>query len=226
MANRHPFAPGEWYHCFSRGVEKRKVFLNKSDYERFLIYLHVANGKSSVHVSNITKRAKGLSELLTKSFQDEPLVKIGAFCLMPNHFHIMLSENVDGGISLFMQKVLTGYTMYFNKRYERSGSLFGNTFKSRHVNDDRYLKRVISYIHLNPAGLAENDWKIGKGDLDKIESYITNYEYSSLGTFLGKSSILNSFVSSDILEMFETRTSAKSMLEEAQEYNEEQNIKV
>jgi putative transposase len=88
-------------------------------------------------------------ELLSLERGDQ-LVRIGAYCLMPNHFHLLLTEQEEAGISSFMQKLSTGYTMYFNKRNERTGVLFQGKYKSKHADEDRYLKYLISYIHLNP----------------------------------------------------------------------------
>src|SRR3989344_9520644 len=127
MTTRSPFGTDEWYHCYCRGVDKRKVFLDQKDYKRFLLSLHVCNGPLSVHISNLW-RNKNFEDIMRSSFQDTPLVEIGAYCLMPNHFHLLLKELEEGGISLFMQKVLTGYTMYFNKKYDRKGALFANSF--------------------------------------------------------------------------------------------------
>lgn len=217
MPTRAPFGPDEWYHCYSRGVDKRKVFLNHKDYERFFLSMHVGNGLLNIHISNILRNKK-FNEVLTIQFQGKPLVEIGAFCLMPNHFHLLLKEVTDGGISIFMQKVLTGYTMYFNTKYERKGALFANTFNSKHIPDDRYFKKVISYIHLNPVELEEKNWKDGSGDIKKIENKLRHYKYSSLSAFANVDNITNSLVSRTVLEMFDEIPSIKEILEDAQEY--------
>ena len=80
----------------------------------------------------------------------EGLTAIAAYCLMPNHFHILVHEKVEGGISKFMQKLMTSYTMYINKKYDRTGALFGSSFKAVHVTDDNHLKYLFAYINLNP----------------------------------------------------------------------------
>ena len=104
---------------------------------------------------------------------------------MPNHFHLLLHESVDGGISKFMSKILTGYTMYFNLKYKRKGRLFESTFQARHANTDEYLKYLLSYIHLNPVKLIQSDWKdVGIKDLDKVSTYLGNYNYSSYGDYI------------------------------------------
>jgi len=115
---------------------------------------------------------------------------------MPNHFHILIQENNDNGISKFMQKLSTGYTMYFNKRYERSGSLFQGKFKATHADEDRYLKYLFSYIHLNPSKLVQSDWKeAGIKNSKKIEEYLDKYPYSSYldhkGVIRSENKILN-----------------------------------
>ncbi|MEI6528476.1 MAG: transposase, partial [bacterium] len=145
------FAPGEYYHIYNRGVDKREILLDSLDYERFMLLLAATNNKEVFHISNIKKSLKenyaGLKTCL--EFRNDTLVDIGAWCLMPNHFHLLVKEKENGGIVKFMQRLQTGYTMYFNKKNERSGSLFQGTFKAEHLAGDNYLKYLFSYIHLN-----------------------------------------------------------------------------
>ncbi len=99
---------------------------------------------------------------------------------MPNHFHLLLKEKRDRGISLFMQKLMTAYTMYFNKKYERTGALFESKFKARHLNEDRYLKYIFSYIHLNPIKLTDAKWKEeGIKNKTQAKKFLHQYKYSS-----------------------------------------------
>jgi putative transposase len=110
----------------------------------------------------------------------EPLVAIGAYCLMPNHFHILLTPIEEGGVQTFMQKLTTGYSMYFNKKHERTGGLFEGRFKAEYANDDRYLKYLFSYIHLNPIKLIQHDWKdVGIRDVAMVIAYLGKYPFSS-----------------------------------------------
>jgi putative transposase len=151
MAPRAPFAPGEWYHCYHRGVDKRRVFTDEAEYRRLELLLYMCNGVEHVHPSNVIRSPEEI--FIDPAIErGEPLVHIGAYALMPNHIHLLMREARPGGISAFMQKVLTGYTMYFNKKHARTGPLFAGVFKSKHVADDRYFKRAWSYIHLNPGG--------------------------------------------------------------------------
>jgi putative transposase len=154
MATRSPIAIHEWYHCYNRGVEKSKVFRNSRDYDRFLLSLYLCNDTKPMHLRE--SRGWNLYKTLMDEEERETIVDIGAYALMPNHVHFVVREKREGGISSFMQKVFTSYTMYFNKKYERTGTLFAGTFKSKHIPDDRYLKRVIPYVLLNPDTLADN----------------------------------------------------------------------
>ncbi len=149
MERKISFAENEFYHLYNRGVDKRKIYLSASDYRRFLALLYLANSTAPAHLANLL-RGKQLKDLSTIT-REHPLVAIGAFCLMPNHFHILLTPLVEHGISKFMLKLETGYSMYFNKKYERSGALFQGKFKAEHASSDNYLKYLYAYIHLNPA---------------------------------------------------------------------------
>ena len=183
MSRVFNFAPEEFYHLYNRGTEKRNIFLSNSDYDRFLTLLYLVNqpGPAVLKIQGRT-----LEELRGKH-DGEPLVEIVAYCLMPNHFHLLVREVQDGGISKFMQKLTTGYTMYFNKKNDRSGALFQGKFKATHVADDRYLRYLVSYIHLNPIKLIEPNWKeTGIADCIAAENYLAAYTPSSYRDYLGE----------------------------------------
>lgn len=174
------FAPGEYYHIYNRGVEKRDIFKEKADYERFLRLLYVANGTEPYVFRDIEKLP------LNKIQRGKPLVALGAYCLMPNHFHLLVKEIGDGGLSEFMEKLGTGYALYFNKKENRVGPLFQGTFKARHARRDEYLKYLFSYIHLNPLKLIQPSWKEeGIADPAKAKQYLGSYRYSSYPEFTG-----------------------------------------
>jgi|SRR3989344_112788 len=175
-------APGEFYHIYNRGTDKRKVFLNPADYKRFIALLYLCNSTDPVRMD---MRRKFLNQIF-KTKRSETLVDIGSYCLMPNHFHLLIREKNENGISLFMQKLTTAYTMYFNKKYERNGSLFQGTFKVRHIDTDNYLKYLFAYIHLNPIKLIEPRWKEKKiGNITKARKFMENYLYSSYSEYIG-----------------------------------------
>ncbi len=170
------FAEGEYYHAYNRGTEKRLIFLDTKDRERFISLLYLCNSIEVRHRSDLDAPLNTLLNLPRK----KTLVDIGAYCLMPNHFHILFHEHTEGGISLFMQKLSTAYTMYFNKRHKRSGSLFQGRFRAEHVDRDEYLKYLFAYIHLNPIGIVENEWKEHKiKDKKNAEKFLNGYKFSS-----------------------------------------------
>lgn len=172
-----PFAPDEWYHCYSRGVEKRKTFLTNGDYQRFLHLLYLSNSDVSVHRSNLLSKS---SQEIFGTKRGKPLVAIGAYSLMPNHFHLQLKEIREGGISTFMQKLGTAYSMYFNIKNDHTGGIFVKPFRSKHIDNDEYLNYLTQYIHLNAAELFEPDWKEGSvKNLKVLEENLGQYQYSS-----------------------------------------------
>ena len=182
MTRNIEFAPGEYFHLYNRGTERRTIFSSETDYERMLALLYLCNGTIPVRMDGIRRKQGGraLLEVLTEVDRGIPLVDICAYCFMPNHFHILVHEKEGNGISKFMQKIGNGYTGYFNTRYERTGTLFQGKFKATHVDNDRYLKYLIAYIHLNPIKLIDPRWKEnGIQNKKKALTYLDQYQYSS-----------------------------------------------
>lgn len=117
----------------------------------------------------------------------ETIVDIGAFCLISNHFHILAKEKFNNGISKYMLKLMTAYSMYFNKKYKRTGKLYQGVFKSVHVENDNHLKYLYSYIHLNPAKIKDKDWRDNKKrNMQELSKYAWEYPYSSLKEYLNE----------------------------------------
>ena len=135
----------EIYHVFNRGTDKRTIFLDAQDFLYFLDSLQILN-LDYVEEGKRTMQYKKNRGELEKA---RVLVEIIAYCLNPNHFHLMLRQIADNGISRFMQRVGTSYAMYFNQKYNRSGSLFQGKFKSVHVATDGQLNHLSVYINLN-----------------------------------------------------------------------------
>lgn len=168
---KQSFAPGEFYHLYNRGTEKRKIFLDEQDYKHFLFLMYICNTTKSIELRNVGVNFD----------REENIVDIGAYCLMPNHFHILIQEKVEGGISKYMLKLMTSYSMYFNKKYERTGKLYEGVFKSTHADSDQYLKYLYSYMHLNSAKIIDKDWKEKSNrEKAKLLEYVFKYPYSSL----------------------------------------------
>lgn len=219
MARSFSFAPGEYYHLYNRGTEKRNIFISRGDYNRFLALLFLANQNAPIDSTQ-----RGSTSLKIESERNgEPIIEIVTYCLMPNHFHLLVREITDGGISKFMQKLMTGYTMYFNKRNERSGALFQGKFKATHVADNRYLRYLISYIHLNPVKLIEPKWKeTGIVDRARAEKYLERYVPSSYLDYLGQARPEGMILNREALpEYFSTGTDFKTFVTEWLTYKPE-----
>ena len=177
MSRQFSFSPGEFYHLYNRGTEKRSIFQNTRDRQRFLALLYACNGRVPV---DLGEQGSTLEKMLQID-RGLPLLEIGAYCLMPNHIHLLVRATDEYGISRCMQKLMTAYTMYFNKKYERSGALFQGKFKATHVADDRYLKYLIAYIHLNPVKIIDPQWKEnGIRNRSRAEDFLNRYPFSSL----------------------------------------------
>ena len=180
---------GEYYHIYNRGNSKQKIFHDKEDYLRFISLLYISNSNQSFNFYDL---GRNTNFNVYKIERINLLVDIGAYCLMPNHFHVLITQKIENGISKFMQKLSTSYSMYYNKKYKRTGGLFEGKFKSQHADTDQHLKYLFSYIHLNPIKLIQKDWK-EKGIKNKKEAlnYLFNYFYSSYLDFIGEKRIQN-----------------------------------
>src|SRR3990167_7803221 len=140
MLRDKPFVNGETYHLFNRGAHKQAIFKSEKDYRRFLVLLYFSNTMERVQLGNLLQnQGRSLIDLL-EEYVDQSLVDIFAYTLMPNHFHLVLRQKADNGISTFMKKLATAYSMYFNIKYKHSVVLFQGRFKSRHVGDEAYFR--------------------------------------------------------------------------------------
>ena len=175
------FTPREHYHLFNHGVDKRKVFLDNSDFMRALICLVTFNDNknSPINLSRFIKEPTRLVKQYTPDNR-ERLVDIIAFTLLPTHYHLFVMEKTEEGISRFMHRLSKGYARYFNFKNERKGTLWHATFGARHVNSQAYFIHIISYIHLNILDLYYPIWRGGKiKNWDKITPKLASYPWSS-----------------------------------------------
>ncbi|MBU3925905.1 transposase, partial [Patescibacteria group bacterium] len=188
---------GGLYHVFNRGTEKRNIFINKKDYERFIVNLVLFN----IEDQPLGNLCRYNIETACKKISKKPLVKIHAFSILPNHFHFILEQIAENGIARFMHRLEMGYSRYFNILYSRSGNLFQGSYKMKHIDKDSYMLYLPLYIHLNPLDLlnSEKNWK-EKGIKNKNKSinFIKNYPWSSLGEYLGAKNF--PFISRDIFD--------------------------
>lgn len=187
MFRADPFVTGEFYHIYNRGIDKRVIFKLPRDYERFIMLLYLANSQESFRLDDLQiKSHKTFEEILVLD-KEEALVSIGAWCLMTNHFHLLIKQEVDGGITKFMKKLGTGYAMFFNIKYQRQGALFGGPFKSKHIAEDLHLKHLFGYIHLNCLDIKFSGWEklIDKKHPNDWKDFLNNYRYSSYQDYIG-----------------------------------------
>ncbi len=175
------YQENSYYHVYNRGVEKRQIFLDDQDYRVFLSLLkrHLTRTKEA----NIRGQEY-------ESFGGR--LELQAFCLMPNHFHLLFYLNNDvKAISELMRRLLGTYTLYFNRKYDRVGHLFQGVYKASHINDDSYLLHISRYIHRNPKDYYNwtysslpyyiSDWKADWVVPDRIYKL---YEWGSYEAFL------------------------------------------
>lgn len=172
---KYPLVTCSYYHIFNRGINHQSTFLIKRDYDRALqtlsYYLPV---ESTIKYSLFLKKSQSeRTNLLQAIKRTTHQVTIIAYCLMPNHFHLLLRQNVDGGISTFLANFQNSYTKYFNAKHKRTGSLYNRQFKAVLVETENQLLHLTRYIHLNPHS----------SHLVKYDE-ITTYPYSSLHEYL------------------------------------------
>ena len=198
MANREEsLVEGEYYHIYNRGNTKQNIFNDDKDRDRFIKLLYLCNSLKSVKFKEYIVDRKINAWDFDKG---EPLVSIGAWVLMPNHFHIYVTSYkdsvVENPISLFVKKLCTAYSMYFNKKHKRTGKLFEGAFKSTHVDSDRYAKYIFSYIHLNPIKLIDPFWKDrGLQSVNNATEFLSKYHWSSYHDYRNENRSENKIIS-------------------------------
>jgi len=201
---RPKFINDHIYHVYNRGVDKRNIFLDDEDYFRFIHNLFEFNDTKPAQ--NIYYKRPDFQSYEVGLRKIEPrklLVEILAFCLMPNHFHLLLKQKKEGGITKFMRKIGTGYTNYFNQKYARSGVLFQGKFKAVLIEKETHLIYIPHYIHTNPLDLIDSDWQQnGFLDLDKAWKFLEEYRWSSFSDYIGKKNFPSITQRDFLLEIF------------------------
>lgn len=212
----------EFYHIYNRGTDKRVIFSDDYDYRRFILQLYLCNNTEKVNIADILNDKKSVADVF-KVYKEETLVDIGAWCLMPNHFHILIKEKVAGGAIAFMQRLLTSQSKYYNRKYHRTGSLFEGPFKAKHLDYDQYLKYQFTYTHLNPISLVDKGWKDKNiYDKKKAKDFLDKYEYSSYPDYSGVDRLEGKILNKEVFpEYFETVKDFQDMVEEWLNFNDE-----
>jgi putative transposase len=186
--HKRDLVTGEIFHILNRGVDKRKIFLTDKDYFRFIHNLFEFNDVRPAFNLGRSFEKSQLIDLRNRTIKPRGLiVEILAFCLMPNHFHLLMRQKKDNGITNFMRKLSVGYANYFNQKYERTGALFQGRYKAVLVNKESHFVHLPYYIHLNPFDLVESDWRVGKiKNYQKAIKFLESYRWSSHLDYIGQ----------------------------------------
>src|ERR1700683_3976666 len=170
----------EHYHVCNRGVGKQAIFRNRSDYARFLfLILHMQSPHGFFNISRYIHHFVQHSVLNIDSAEAgnvcrDRYVELVGFCLMPNHFHLILKEVEENGIAQYMQRVLNGYAKYYNTKYKASGHVFQGPYRAVHVRTNEQLLYLSAYVHRNPRELPS--WKMKEHE----------YTWSSYQDYIGE----------------------------------------
>lgn len=158
MPQRKPiFFQNGYFHVYNRGHNKQKIFLHYKDYVRYLLRL--------------------------KEYLEKHPITLLCYCLMPNHIHLILRQDSEEPIDVFIHRLHTAYTMFFNKKYERVGSVFQSRFKAKCIETDEYLLHGSRYVHINPIELLRPQGPA-------LNSQLTKYPWSSYQEYTQPSSSL------------------------------------
>ena len=202
---------------FNRAINKQTIFLDKIDYSRIISLLFLA--QSSEPLYNIGRRAQiflrkrelGLSKSGIDDILYNRIVELVCFVVMPNHFHVLIKEIVEGGISLYLQKIEIAYTKYFNNKYHKSGYLFQGPYQSVHIENNEQLLHLSAYIHRNPRELER--WR-NKEDEYPWSSYQNFIQENKLGELLATEIITEQFKNKKEYDDFVKTSGTKEFDEE------------
>ncbi|MEK7513704.1 MAG: transposase [Patescibacteria group bacterium] len=187
-----------YYHLYNRGVAKNEIFPDEDDYKTFLGYLKLY--LSATNLQGLSLKVPPSHKL--KNYLEQ--IKLLAYCLMPNHFHLLIYQQNSDDINFFMRSLCTKYSMYFNRKYHRVGHVFQGSYKGVLVSSEQQLVYLSKYIHRNPKELLPS------------RIILEGYKYSSYGNYLG---LFNQpwIKTDDISNLFSRGNSYKSFVEETDE---------
>lgn len=211
-----PFTVGNYIHVYNRGNRKQEIVRKPKDWWHFLEILFYLNDEYVPHMPfetlkrlGVLNDTEGVKPLQAFTWPEEwpkrkPLVKILAFALMENHYHLLLKEIKEGGVSKFMQRLGNGMTNYFNTKYEEVGTLFQGSYKARLIIEEMYLKDLSVYIQVkNPFERYPGGLRKAIHEFDKAYEFAVTDPYNSLADYAGKRN--SPIIDKDILgKLFKT----------------------
>lgn len=194
----------ELYHVLNRGVDKRSIALNDRDRMRFVHGLYEFNDAKP---AGSTYHSFSNLDFVSPDWDRprDPLVDIHGWCLMGNHYHLLLSEKVDGGLTQFLRKFNIGYSKYFNEAHKRSGALYQGRTKKILIDRDSHYMHILNYIHLNPLDFLKGSesWRerrIEKGAL--ATAHLASYRWSSYHDYCGTPTFPSIITMNEFAEIF------------------------
>lgn len=170
------YEAGGYYHIYNRGVAKQVIFESDKDYKTFLSYLQLYLAPPLIILQGLSSQAQEIHTAPSKQLKNYAgEITLLAYCLMPNHFHLLLRQNSDHGMDHFMRSIITKYVRYFNSRYQRVGHLFQDRYKAVRITTEQQFTYVSKYIHRNPLDLPA---------CKDSPRRLIEYTYSSYGNYL------------------------------------------
>lgn len=186
--------PDSFYHVYTRGISKQTIFHDDADY---LYLLSLFERYLSKDIDNA--RTDATYQKLYDS------IEVLAYCLMPNHFHLLVYQIDKSGMSRLMHNIMTSYSRYFNTKYKRSGPLFESRYKASRIEADKYLLHISRYIHLNPDCWIEYPY-----------SSLRAYLYDDVPCWMNKNRVSELYESTDkyykFLEDYNDRSEVDSRI--------------
>lgn len=180
----------DFWHCLNRGVDGRALFIDNRDRARFVHDLFEFNDSRQAFNAKRNFYRMGLRNPVIRE-ERVPLVELHGWCLMKNHYHLLLSEREENGLSKFLRKLNVGYANYFNERHQRKGTLFQGRTKKIPVQTDAHYHYILHYIHLNPLDYMKGseEWRIRSkstiNNMSRTEEYLDQYRWSSYLDYKG-----------------------------------------
>jgi putative transposase len=206
------FAPNEHYHVYGRGADAKKIFIDERDKARFIFL--ITHFQSPIRIYNVNWYTESFLKKGVFSTPEKRIdniikrrsVKLTAFALMPNHFHLLVQNLDDGILSVYMHRVLTAYSKYFNAKYKKKGHVFEGPFGAVHVKNNTHLLHLSAYIHKNPKDIKEWENSYDKYPYSSYQDYIGMNRW---GNFLSPEIVLKQFKDQIRYRDFVTESTAK-----------------
>jgi putative transposase len=184
---REPFDSAAIYHIYNRGVDKRVIFSSQNDFQRFYESLYLFNNRNYRHPGgNSIENSLQLAGSEVLADERDRFVQVIAFCLKPNHYHLLLKQLHPGGISDFLHRLAMGYTKYFNLKHERTGRLFESSYKLKPADWQEHLDLLPRYIHLNVLDGTPLEWRLRDRTIDWNQALeiLNRYPWSSHSVYM------------------------------------------